>query len=176
MVNGPLARNEDHEKSSFGVCATAIFFIARTYHLDTAMAPTAVDQALFAGSGAAPPPTKTTAAAAPSNNTSRIQPDPQLVQYPTSWPANPTTASGWFERAHEVSELLAQDAHIRDRGNVVPYRQVQLLKDSGLSGLLGRVEWGGAGQTWEVAYKCVAIVAEGEGSLGQLLGYHLICE
>lgn len=108
-----------------------------------------------------------------AGNASRIQADPQLVAYPT-YGSDPSTPEEFYARAKEVSDLLAQDAHIRDRGNVVPHRQVQLLKDAGLVTLLGPKEAGGAGQTWSVAYRVVRIVAQGEGSLGQLLGYHYI--
>jgi alkylation response protein AidB-like acyl-CoA dehydrogenase len=108
-----------------------------------------------------------------AGNASRIQADPQLVAYPT-YSSDPSTPEEFYTRAKEVSDLLAQDAHIRDRGNVVPHRQVQLLKDAGLVTLLGPKEAGGAGQTWSVAYRVVRIIAQGEGSLGQLLGYHYI--
>ncbi|CAO1624414.1 unnamed protein product [Sympodiomycopsis kandeliae] len=127
------------------------------------MAPTATStesQALFSGNGA-------------SKSESRIQPDPELVSYP-SFTSQPSTAEEFYARAHEVAELLNQDAHIRDRGNVVPYRQVQLLKDSGLVTLLGPKEFGGGNQSWAVAYRVIRIVAQGEGSLAQLLGYHYI--
>lgn len=129
------------------------------------MAPTATtEQPLFSASKGADPST---------TGLSRIQADPELVAYP-SFPSQPSTPDEFYARAYEVSELLHQDAHIRDRGNVVPHRQVQLLKDSGLVTLLGSKEHGGGGQTWAVAYRVVRIVAEGEGSLAQLLGYHYI--
>lgn len=128
------------------------------------MAPTATtDQPLFAGP----------ATGKNSNAQSRIQVDPELVSYP-SFPDQPTTAEQFYTRAYQVSDLLHQDAHIRDRGNVVPYRQVQLLKDAGLVTLLGLKKYGGGEQPWSVAYRVVRIIAEGEGSLAQLLGYHYI--
>ncbi|KAK0548909.1 hypothetical protein OC846_002507 [Tilletia horrida] len=124
-----------------------------------------------------PAPTTAAAPAGPgfptSKNASRIQPDPELVQYPTfsSQPANPEE---FYKRAAEVSDLLHKDEAVRDRGNVVPHRQVQLLKDAGLVTLLGPKSAGGGGQTWEQAYTVVRIVARGDGSLAQLLGYHYI--
>lgn len=139
------------------------------------MAPTATtDQALFsdvAPSKAANSASNATAAAASS--ASRIQADPELVAYP-NFPTQPQTAEEFYERAHQVADLLVLDAHVRDRGNVVPYRQVQLLKDSGLVTLLGPKEAGGGGQPWSVAYRVIRIVAQGEGSLAQLLGYHYL--
>ncbi|CAD6893643.1 unnamed protein product [Tilletia laevis] len=106
-------------------------------------------------------------------NASRIQPDPELVQYPT-FDSQPSTAEEFYKRAEQVGDLLHQDEAVRDRGNVVPTRQVQLLKDSGLVTLLGPKSAGGGGQTWEQAYTVIRIVARGDGSLAQLLGYHYI--
>ncbi len=41
-------------------------------------------------------------------------------------------------------------------------------------GLLGPVEFGVAGESWETAYKVTRIVASGDGPIGQLLGYHCL--
>ena len=51
---------------------------------------------------------------------------------------------------------------------------VQLLKASGLVTLLGPREHGGAGETWDTAYKVIREVAKADGSIGMLLGYHLL--
>lgn len=88
--------------------------------------------------------------------------------------SQPTTAAGWIERAREVAETLAADALDRDRANRTPYVEVGLLKDSGLVTLLGPREHGGAGETWETAYRVIREVARGDGSIGQLLGYHYL--
>ncbi|MEV0081304.1 acyl-CoA dehydrogenase family protein [Saccharopolyspora sp. NPDC050642] len=88
--------------------------------------------------------------------------------------ARPTTAVGWIERASEVAAILAEDALDRDRANRTPYVEVGLLKDAGLVTLLGPREHGGGGQTWETAYRVVREVAKGDGSIGQLLGYHYL--
>lgn len=125
------------------------------------MAPTA------SASNVAPPPP------ASAKGASRIQPDPELVSYP-AFSSRPKTAEEFFERAQQVAELLHQDEAVRDRGNVVPHRQVQLLKDAGLVTLLGPTSKGGGGQTWNEAYHVVRLVAQGDGSLAQLLGYHYI--
>ncbi|GAB4012507.1 acyl-CoA dehydrogenase family protein [Nocardioides ultimimeridianus] len=86
----------------------------------------------------------------------------------------PTTAEGWIERAREVGTQLAVDAVERDRANQTPYAEVQLLKDSGLVTLLGPVEHGGAGQDWTTALRVIRAVSAGDGSIGQLLGYHYL--
>ncbi len=88
--------------------------------------------------------------------------------------SNPTDAAGWLARATEVSDILAVDAVERDVANVTPHVEVALLKDAGLVTLLGPVEHGGGGQTWETAYRVIRIVARGDGSIGQLLGYHYL--
>ncbi|GHF68817.1 alkylation response protein AidB-like acyl-CoA dehydrogenase [Amycolatopsis bartoniae] len=85
-----------------------------------------------------------------------------------------TTTEDWIRTAREVAAKLAVDAVERDRANETPYQEVQLLKDSGLVTLLGPVEHGGGGQTWETAYRVIREVARGDGSIGQLLGYHYL--
>ncbi|WP_286690305.1 MULTISPECIES: acyl-CoA dehydrogenase family protein [unclassified Aeromicrobium] len=86
----------------------------------------------------------------------------------------PSTPAGWLERASDVAGILAADAVERDRAQAVPTAEVQLLKDAGLVTLLGPVEHGGAGQTWDLAYQVVREVASGDGSIGQLLAYHYL--
>lgn len=92
----------------------------------------------------------------------------------SNWTDRPDTAQQWVHRAREVAEVLAVDAVERDRAAATPHREVQLLKDSGLVTLLGPREHGGGGQSWDTAYRVVREVAAGDGSLGQLLGYHYL--
>lgn len=92
-----------------------------------------------------------------------------------SWSTQtPATAAEWFARAEEVRDILAKDAVERDRANEAPRAEVQLLKDAGLVTLLGPVEFGGAGQDWATAFRVIRIVSAGDGSIGQLLGYHYL--
>lgn len=86
----------------------------------------------------------------------------------------PTTAEQWIRRAEEVAGILEVDAVERDRALVTPHAEVRLLKQAGLVTLLGPVAQGGAGQSWETAYQVIRRVAEGDGSIGQLLGYHYL--
>lgn len=86
----------------------------------------------------------------------------------------PATAAGWLARAAQVSAILATDQVARDRAQAVPHAEVQLLKDSGLTLLLGPVQHGGGGQRWETAYQVIREVASGDGSIGQLLAYHYL--
>lgn len=90
------------------------------------------------------------------------------------WAETPTTSAEWIARAQKVSNILARDAVERDRVGAAPYAEVQLLKDSGLVTLLGPTEFGGGGQRWETAYQVVRVIARGDGSIGQLLGYHYL--
>ncbi|WP_120003475.1 acyl-CoA dehydrogenase family protein [Nesterenkonia muleiensis] len=92
------------------------------------------------------------------------------------WTHQPTPddAAGWLARAQEVADILAADAVERDRANSSPHQEVALLKNSGLVTLLGPAEHGGGGQTWDTAYKVIRTVARGDGSIGQLLGYHYL--
>ncbi|TVY42233.1 Dibenzothiophene desulfurization enzyme C [Lachnellula occidentalis] len=86
----------------------------------------------------------------------------------------PSTTEGWLERARSVSEILAEDASARDDQNKSPRAEIALLKSSGLLKLLGPKAFGGGGQGWDVAYKAIREVAKGDGSIGMLLGYHLL--
>ncbi|KJL17879.1 acyl-CoA dehydrogenase family protein [Microbacterium foliorum] len=88
--------------------------------------------------------------------------------------ARPQTTDEWLARAQEVADILAVDAVERDRANQTPHAEVQLLKDSGLVTLLGPRAHGGAGETWDTAYRVIRTVARGDGSIGQVLGYHYL--
>lgn len=86
----------------------------------------------------------------------------------------PTTPTAWITRAREVASILSQDAPQRERENKAPAAEISLLKSSGLLKVLGPKEFGGGGESWETAYKLVREVAKGDGSIGMLLGYHLL--
>ncbi|KAM0790564.1 hypothetical protein ACM66B_004433 [Microbotryomycetes sp. NB124-2] len=97
------------------------------------------------------------------------------IQYPQFASApQPRTFEEFLARATEVAELLALDVAERDRDNVVPHRQVQLLKDAGLVTALGPVEHGGGGLTYAQGLKLQRAVSAGDGSIGQLLAYHYL--
>ncbi|GAB3001687.1 acyl-CoA dehydrogenase family protein [Saccharothrix stipae] len=91
-----------------------------------------------------------------------------------TWTTTPATSDEWISRAREVATLLATDAVARDRARATPHAEVALLKDSGLVTLLGPVEHGGGGQDWTTAYRVIREVAAGDGSIGQLIGYHYL--
>lgn len=86
----------------------------------------------------------------------------------------PRTQEEWLQRAADVAEILGQDAAQRDIENKSPKAEVALLKSSGLLKVLGPQKYGGGGQSWETGYKVIREVAKTDGSLGMLLGYHLL--
>ncbi len=93
----------------------------------------------------------------------------------TDWAARPPqTPEQWLARATEVAAILATDAVRRDRDGATPYAEIQLLKDAGLVTLLGPTQFGGGGQNWTTAYRVIREIATGDGSIGQLIGYHYL--
>lgn len=86
----------------------------------------------------------------------------------------PSTPEAWVDRAREVAEILATDAPKRDIENKSPRGEIALLKAAGLLKVLGPKQYGGGGESWETGYKLIREVAKGDGSLGMLLGYHLL--
>lgn len=79
-----------------------------------------------------------------------------------------------MKRARQVAEILALDAPKRDIENKSPVAEIALLKASGLLKVLGPKQFGGGGESWETGYKIIREVAKGDGSIGMLLGYHLL--
>ncbi|WP_258068727.1 acyl-CoA dehydrogenase family protein [Rathayibacter sp. AY1C1] len=86
----------------------------------------------------------------------------------------PDSPDAWLVRAEEVAAVLATDALERDRAGAAPFAEVALLKAAGLVTLLGPAEHGGGAQEWTTALRVVRTVARGDGSIGQLLGYHYL--
>ncbi len=109
-----------------------------------------------------------------SSMTSTLSRDTTVHPDRSAWTETPSDSAGWIRRAHEVASILAADAVERDRAGATPHAEVALLKESGLVTLLGPVEHGGGGQNWVTAYEVIRAVAAGDGSIGQLLGYHLL--
>ncbi|KAK6087963.1 thermophilic desulfurizing enzyme family protein [Seiridium cupressi] len=101
--------------------------------------------------------------------------DPAVyAEYATKWSSLPEDEAGWIQRAKEVAAVLDQDASIRERENKSPRAEVRLLKHSGLLKILGWKKYGGGEQPWSVGYKAIREVAKTDGSIGMLLGYHLL--
>ncbi|KAK0384703.1 hypothetical protein NLU13_7181 [Sarocladium strictum] len=101
--------------------------------------------------------------------------DPKVYdEYQAKWSSLPTDEASWIQRAQDVAVVLAKDAGARESANKSPQAEVALLKHSGLLKALGPKKYGGGEQPWSVAYKLIREVAKGDGSLGMLLGYHLL--
>ncbi|PWY82018.1 thermophilic desulfurizing enzyme family protein [Aspergillus heteromorphus CBS 117.55] len=101
--------------------------------------------------------------------------DPAVYDaYQAQWAALPDSPQAWLARAREVAAVLGQDAAQRDQENKSPRAEVVLLKHSGLLKLLGPKRYGGGEQPWSVGYQAIREVAKGDGSIGMLLGYHLL--
>ena len=86
----------------------------------------------------------------------------------------PSKPDEWIERATHVSAILAEDAAAREKEKKSPFAEIALIKSAGLTKILGPRKYGGGAQAWDVAYKVLREVAKGDGSLGMLLGYHLL--
>ena len=63
----------------------------------------------------------------------------------------PESPEQWSTRADEVAEALAADVVERERDNVSPTVEVEKLREAGLLTMLGPVDAGGGGASWETA-------------------------
>ncbi|KAH7305229.1 acyl-CoA dehydrogenase domain-containing protein [Stachybotrys elegans] len=110
-----------------------------------------------------------------ANGNGVSQSDPKVYdEFRSKWAALPDDAEGWIKRAEEVASVLSKDAGLRERENKSPHAEIALLKHAGLLKVLGPKKYGGGAQPWSVAYKVIREVAKGDGSIGMLLGYHLL--
>ncbi|TGO49456.1 hypothetical protein BCON_0209g00020 [Botryotinia convoluta] len=110
--------------------------------------------------------------AAPSTSSSEVNLYSEYHQKFQS--ALPQNEEEWLSRASEIFQIFSKDAAKRDIDNKSPRDEVSLLKSSGLLKVLGPKKYGGGGQSWDIGYKVIREVAKGDGSLGMLLGYHLL--
>lgn len=70
--------------------------------------------------------------------------------------------------------MLKQAKAKQHDGSLAYHVGTDLLKHSGLLKILGPTKYGGGEQDWDVACKVVRQLAQGDGSIGLLLGYHLL--
>lgn len=85
-----------------------------------------------------------------------------------------TDRAHWSAVADELGQRLAVDALERDRANHEPLVEAALLREARLASLTVPREDGGAGERWSTALEVVRRVARGDGSIGQLVGYHYV--
>ncbi|ARM90709.1 sulfur acquisition oxidoreductase SfnB family protein (plasmid) [Rhizobium sp. CIAT894] len=86
---------------------------------------------------------------------------------------NPTRED-LFARAEEISADLSRRAADLDREGGPPLAEIIKLKNAGLLNALHPTSIGGGGLDWVDGLKLVRILARGESSIGQLLGYHYV--
>ncbi|THA68325.1 acyl-CoA dehydrogenase family protein [Ensifer adhaerens] len=79
-----------------------------------------------------------------------------------------------FARAEALSNDLARRGAELDRVGAPPREEIEALRQAGLLTALHSPEIGGAGLNWVDGLRLVRIVARGESSIGQLLGYHYV--
>ncbi|WP_077963108.1 acyl-CoA dehydrogenase family protein [Ensifer adhaerens] len=79
-----------------------------------------------------------------------------------------------FARAEALSQDLARRGAELDRVGAPPREEVEALRRAGLLTALHSLEIGGAGLSWVDGLRLVRIIARGESSIGQLLGYHYV--
>ncbi len=79
-----------------------------------------------------------------------------------------------FARAETLSRDLARRGAELDRVGAPPREEIEALRQAGLLTALHSPEVGGAGLSWVDGLRLVRIIARGESSIGQLLGYHYV--
>ncbi|WP_439617800.1 acyl-CoA dehydrogenase family protein [Shinella sp.] len=79
-----------------------------------------------------------------------------------------------FAKAEEISADLARRGAELDAAGRPPIAEIERLKKDGLLNALHPVEIGGGGLDWVDGLRLVRILARGESSIGQLLGYHFV--
>lgn len=95
--------------------------------------------------------------------------DPPTTDTPHSIPRG---HEAWLQTARAVAAELATDALQRDRANRPAFAEVDTLRRAGLLNLLVPTELGGQGANWRTALHVTREIAAGDGSIGQLIGYH----
>ena len=88
--------------------------------------------------------------------------------------ASPEELQQWSEVAERVAEELGKDALERDRRNLDPTVELELLRETGLVDLLHPAEFGGGGAHWQTAFLVVRILSRTDASVAQVLAYHYI--
>jgi len=85
-----------------------------------------------------------------------------------------TTRGDFFARAEEIAADLSGRAAELDREGRPPLGEIVKLKNAGLLSALHEPQIGGGGLDWVDGLRLVRILARGESSVGQLLGYHYV--
>jgi alkylation response protein AidB-like acyl-CoA dehydrogenase len=84
------------------------------------------------------------------------------------------SSSSFVDAAGQIATKLSETATARDKAGQAPFEEVDLLRRSGLLKLLIPAEDGGLGGRWTDALEVTRTIASGDGSIGQLIGYHYV--
>jgi alkylation response protein AidB-like acyl-CoA dehydrogenase len=98
----------------------------------------------------------------------------KATRSPWSGTASREELANWRGVAERVAATLGEDALARDRANLDPTAELDLLRESGLVNLLDPAEFGGGGGHWESAFLAVRILSRTDASIAQVLAYHYI--
>ncbi|MHC2296072.1 acyl-CoA dehydrogenase family protein [Rhizobium mongolense] len=79
-----------------------------------------------------------------------------------------------FASAAQIAADLAKRGADLDRQGQPPFEEISTLKTTGLLNALHPLQIGGGGLDWVDGLRLVRILARGESSIGQLLGYHYV--
>jgi alkylation response protein AidB-like acyl-CoA dehydrogenase len=78
----------------------------------------------------------------------------------------------WLAKAAHLSAIFAQDAARNDQDGGQPLAQVRLLRESGLLSAGIPKEYGGQSVPWATLLRITRKLAEADGSIAHLYGYH----
>jgi alkylation response protein AidB-like acyl-CoA dehydrogenase len=84
------------------------------------------------------------------------------------------SSSSFVDAADQIAVKLAETATTRDKEGQAPFAEIDTLRQSGLLKLLVPVADGGLGGRWTDALEVTRTIASGDGSIGQLIGYHYV--
>ncbi|QRM57602.1 acyl-CoA dehydrogenase family protein [Sinorhizobium sp. BG8] len=79
-----------------------------------------------------------------------------------------------FAKAREIAADLTRRGAELDLAGKPPHDEIDRLKETGLLTALHPAEIGGGGLDWVDGLRLVRILARGDSSIGQLLGYHYV--
>ncbi|APO70476.1 sulfur acquisition oxidoreductase SfnB family protein (plasmid) [Rhizobium gallicum] len=89
-------------------------------------------------------------------------------------PDTQTDRDRLFGSAAQIAADLAKRGADLDREGQPPFEEISTLKTTGLLNALHPLQIGGGGLDWVDGLRLVRILARGESSIGQLLGYHYV--
>lgn len=94
----------------------------------------------------------------------------------TPWTGIPADGelAHWSAIAETAAATLAQDALQRDRANLDPHAELDVLREAGLVTLLHPAEFGGGGAQWSTALTVIRILSRADASVAQVLAYHYV--